>query len=58
MLWFFTCCLHIHFPPPYHFQKGKKTYGFKDGTNTGNAYSYDKNGNMISDANNMNYNLK
>ncbi len=28
-----------------------KTYGFKDGTNTGNDYTYDKNGNMISDAN-------
>ena len=30
---------------------GSKTYGFVDGTNTGNDYSYDANGNMITDAN-------
>ena len=53
MLWFFTYWLHIHFPPPppYHFQKGKtKPTALKtvqiQATNT-----YDKNGNMISDAN-------
>ncbi|CAM1356395.1 DUF6443 domain-containing protein [Tenacibaculum halocynthiae] len=28
-----------------------KTHGFKDGTNTGNDYTYDANGNMIADAN-------
>ncbi|AUC13875.1 hypothetical protein BTO06_01325 [Tenacibaculum sp. SZ-18] len=28
-----------------------KTYGFKDGANSGNDYTYDANGNMISDAN-------
>ncbi len=30
---------------------GSTTYGFKDGTNTGNDYSYDGNGNMKTDAN-------
>ncbi|AUC16625.1 hypothetical protein BTO06_16375 [Tenacibaculum sp. SZ-18] len=30
---------------------GSKTYGFKDGANSGNDYTYDANGNMISDAN-------
>ncbi len=30
---------------------GSKTFGFKDGTNTGNDYTYDANGNMKSDAN-------
>ena len=37
-----------------------KSFGFKDGTNRGNDYSYDANGNMISDANkaitNISYN--
>ncbi|SFW21376.1 RHS repeat-associated core domain-containing protein [Sinomicrobium oceani] len=30
---------------------GNKTYGFKDGTNTGNDYTYDANGNLLTDAN-------
>ncbi|MFY0604496.1 MAG: hypothetical protein JXQ93_11130, partial [Flavobacteriaceae bacterium] len=30
---------------------GNNTYGFKDGTNTGNDYTYDVNGNMIKDLN-------
>ncbi|CAM1363496.1 exported hypothetical protein [Tenacibaculum litoreum] len=30
---------------------GNKTYGFKDGINTGNDYTYDVNGNMKTDAN-------
>uniref|UniRef100_UPI002491868E RHS repeat-associated core domain-containing protein n=1 Tax=Tenacibaculum aiptasiae TaxID=426481 RepID=UPI002491868E len=30
---------------------GNDTYGFKDGTNTGNDYTYDANGNMKTDAN-------
>ncbi|SEE06865.1 RHS repeat-associated core domain-containing protein [Tenacibaculum sp. MAR_2010_89] len=30
---------------------GNKNIGFKDGTNTGNDYTYDVNGNMITDAN-------
>ncbi|WP_299121065.1 DUF6443 domain-containing protein [uncultured Tenacibaculum sp.] len=30
---------------------GNKTYGFKDGINTGNDYTYDINGNLISDTN-------
>ncbi|GAA4275495.1 DUF6443 domain-containing protein [Aquimarina mytili] len=30
---------------------GNKTYGFKDGTNTGNDYAYDVNGNMTVDNN-------
>ncbi|MFY0604943.1 MAG: RHS repeat-associated core domain-containing protein, partial [Flavobacteriaceae bacterium] len=30
---------------------GSSQFGFKDGTNTGNDYTYDVNGNMITDAN-------
>ncbi|MGS2765232.1 DUF6443 domain-containing protein [Sinomicrobium sp. M5D2P9] len=30
---------------------GNKTYGFKDGTNTNNDYTYDVNGNLLTDAN-------
>ncbi|WP_083629196.1 DUF6443 domain-containing protein [Tenacibaculum agarivorans] len=30
---------------------GNKTYGFKDGTNTGNDFSFDANGNQIKDLN-------
>ncbi|WP_175545858.1 DUF6443 domain-containing protein [Sinomicrobium oceani] len=30
---------------------GNKTYGFKDGTNTNNDYTYDANGNLLTDAN-------
>ncbi len=30
---------------------GNKTYGFKDGINTGDDYTYDTNGNMLTDAN-------
>ncbi|MBC9795835.1 DUF6443 domain-containing protein [Sinomicrobium weinanense] len=30
---------------------GNKSYGFKDGTNTNNDYTYDANGNLTSDAN-------
>ncbi|UOB18998.1 RHS repeat domain-containing protein [Abyssalbus ytuae] len=36
---------------PAHNKTVNTIYGFKDGTNTGNDYTYDENGNMISDAN-------
>ncbi len=54
---FYMLWLHIHFPVSFLKRKGK-TYGFKDSTNTGNNISYDKNVNMISDANKANYNPK